>query len=157
MEKEEIRKMMDEMPDKMNGMKMVQNLALTAESDGKPILYYHSTDLADSLNALKDYCYKQANEAGWHKNPREIGTMLMLIVSEVAEAMEGSRKGLQDDHLPHRSMLEVELADALIRICDLAGREGLDLGGAVVEKLRYNLKREDHKLENRAKEGGKQF
>lgn len=43
-----------------------------------------------------------------------------------------------DDKIPHRSMLEVELADALIRICDMAGGLGLDLEGAVLEKLEYN-------------------
>ncbi|XUM19805.1 hypothetical protein ACRAVF_19255 [Bradyrhizobium oligotrophicum S58] len=44
----------------------------------------------------------------------------MLIVSEIAEAMEGERKSLMDDHLPHRKMVEVELADTLIlhfRLC----------------------------------------
>tara|TARA_B100000902_G_C27315541_1_gene921081 strand:- start:2296 stop:2832 length:537 start_codon:yes stop_codon:yes gene_type:complete len=48
-------------------------------------------------------------------------TKLMLTVSEVAEAMEGDRKDLMDDKLPHRKMLEVELADALIRTVDLMG------------------------------------
>lgn len=108
-------------------------------------------------NQLVQLCHGLAKEAGWHEKPRETGTCLMLIVSEVAEAMEGDRKGLMDDHLPHRKMIEVELADAVIRICDLAGREGLDLGGALVEKLKYNQQRADHKPENRAKEGGKSY
>jgi len=58
---------------------------------------------------------------------------LMLIVSEIAEAMEGHRKGLMDDKLPTRPMLEVELADAVIRIFDLGGGLSLDLGGAIAE------------------------
>ncbi len=86
-----------------------------------------------------------------------VAEKLCLSHSEVSEAMEGYRKGLQDDHLPHRSMLEVELAYAVIRIADLAGALGLDLGGAIAEKLRYNQQRADHKPENRAKEGGKAF
>ena len=79
----------------------------------------------------------------------------MLIVSEIAEAKEGHRKGLMDDHLPDRPMIEVELADAMIRIGDLAGALGLDLGGAVIAKMRYNQTRSDHKLANRRKPGGK--
>jgi len=109
------------------------------------------------VNGLVNYCHQQAKNAGWHDKPRETGTCLMLIVSEIAEAMEGDRKGLMDDHLPHRKMFEVELADAAIRIFDLAGREGVDLGGAIVEKLAYNLNRADHKIENRELAGGKKY
>ena len=90
-------------------------------------------------------------------NPLCFSNKLMLIVSEVAEAMEGDRKGLKDDKLPHRDMREVELADAVIRIFDLAGGYGLDLKGAITEKLEYNQRREDHKLQARANEGGKSY
>ena len=86
-----------------------------------------------------------------------VPTKLMLIVSELAEAMEGHRKNLNDDKLPHRPMLEVELVDAIIRIFDLAGRLKLDLGGAYVEKMAYNASRADHKPEARAAENGKKY
>jgi hypothetical protein len=33
---------------------------------------------------------------------RNKGELMMLMVSEIAEAMEGVRKNLQDDKLPHR-------------------------------------------------------
>lgn len=111
----------------------------------------------DSLEEIQRKCYEQSRDMGWHSKPREIGTRLALIHSEISEALEGARKGLQDDHLPHRSMLEVELADAIIRILDLGGSENLDLAGAVAEKLKYNANRADHKLENREKQGGKKF
>ncbi|MBP8006776.1 MAG: hypothetical protein KAZ18_07780 [Acinetobacter sp.] len=88
---------------------------------------------------------------------RNIPEMLCLIHSEISEAMEGHRKNLMDDKLPHRSMLEVELADAVIRICDMAGGLGLDLDSAINEKLEFNKKRADHKIENRLTENGKKF
>lgn len=88
---------------------------------------------------------------------RNKGELLMLIVSEVAEAMEGERKDLMDDKLPHRKMAEVELADALIRILDYAAGFNYDLQGALVEKMAYNANREDHKHEARRIAGGKQF
>lgn len=116
------------------------------------------------LGALQNACYTASKNAGWYTNiktgrPLEVnkGERLMLIVSEIAEAMEGERKDLMDDHLPHRKMAEVELADAIIRICDYAGYCDYDLAGAVLDKLQYNANRADHKLENRKKENGKKF
>jgi NTP pyrophosphatase (non-canonical NTP hydrolase) len=79
------------------------------------------------------------------------------LPSEIAEAMEGERKDLQDDHLPHRKMAEVELADALIRIFDYAGEYGYDLDGAVSEKLEYNAKRQDHTFAARQAVNGKKW
>ena len=62
-----------------------------------------------------------------------------------------------DDHLPHRKMEEVEMADCIIRIMDYCGRFDLDIGGAIKEKLEYNKNRADHKLSNRKKDNGKKF
>ena len=84
-----------------------------------------------------------------------IMSKLMLSVSELSEGMEGVRKGLQDDKLPHRTMLEVELADCIIRCFDLGGGLGFDLGSAIAEKMAFNAQREDHKRENRHTAGGK--
>lgn len=119
---------------------------------------------AGELQAL---CHELAARSGWWTSrltgkPLDftqvnIGEKLMLIVSEVAEGMEGHRKDLMDDKLPHRKMLEVELADALIRIFDLAGFLQFDLAGAVIEKLAFNQQRPDHKIENRNAPGGKAY
>lgn len=133
-----------------------------------------------AVNLLVTACHEAAHGAGWWTHlptgtslrslVREpagkweemiagalVSQKLCLIHSEVSEAMEGSRKGLMDDKLPHRTMLEVELADAIIRIADLAGALALDLGGAVAEKMAYNAEREDHKPESRMADGGKSY
>lgn len=88
---------------------------------------------------------------------RNVGELLMLSVSELAEAMEGHRKNLQDDKLPHRKMFEVEIADCLIRLLDIAGGLGLDLGGAFEEKMAYNAVRVDHTHEARKAADGKKY
>lgn len=88
---------------------------------------------------------------------RNKGELLALIHSEISEALEGERKNLMDDKLPHRKMAEVELVDAIIRILDYAAGFGYDLQGAFDEKMAYNATREDHKHEARRIANGKQF
>lgn len=116
------------------------------------------------MRNLNDYAEQshEDNKQWWRDadgNPieRNKGELLMLMVSEIAEAMEGERKGLMDDKLPHRRMAEVELADTLIRIFDYAGALGYDLEGAYQEKRAYNAAREDHKHEARARADGKKW
>ena len=114
------------------------------------------------LNNLARDCHA-ANQTWWHdpvtgeRLNRNKGELLMLIVSEIAEAMEGERKNLMDDKLPHRRMAEVELADALIRIFDYAGAYGFDLDGAVTEKLAFNAQRADHRPQARLADKGKKW
>lgn len=120
--------------------------------------------MKEEINKLRDVCYKASFDAGWHTNietgeliERNKGEMIALIHSEISEALEGERKSLMDDHLPNRKMVEVEMADTVIRIMDYCGRFGYDIGGALVDKLEYNRNRKDHKIENRVKDGGKKF
>lgn len=112
------------------------------------------TDLHTGKELTGEYVYMKTPHL---TPPRNIGELLCLVHSEISEAMEGARKGLMDDKLPHRPMLEVELADAVIRCFDMAGGLGLDLSGAIAEKMTFNASRADHKLENRRAEGGKAF
>jgi NTP pyrophosphatase (non-canonical NTP hydrolase) len=88
---------------------------------------------------------------------RNKGELIALMHSELSEALEGERKDLMDDTLPHRKMAEVELVDTIIRIFDYAAAFGYDLQGAFDEKMAYNSTRQDHKHEARKIAGGKQF
>lgn len=113
------------------------------------------------LNTLANYIHG-LNYRWWHDKSgnrleRNRGELLCLIHSEISEAMEGERKSLMDDKLPHRPMAEVELADALIRILDYAAGFGYDIEGAVREKLEFNKTRHDHTHEARAQANGKKF
>lgn len=126
----------------------------------------HKNYIAEAARLLQEKCHGASRDAGWwvdkdgksiKDNPYCFSNKLALIHSEVSEAMEGDRKGLMDDKLRHREMREVELADAVIRIFDLAGAYGMDLGAAIAEKMEFNKVRPDHKMANRKAAGGKSY
>lgn len=88
------------------------------------------------------------NATWWHDQngnrlERNKGELLMLVVSEIAEAMEGLRKNLMDDHLPHRKMVEVELADTAIRLFDFAA----GFGYSISDDLGLMILGDDNKAE----------
>jgi len=114
---------------------------------------------------LNDYAQEvhEANKKWWtdletgQPIERNTGQLLMLCVSELAEAMEGDRKNLMDDKLPHRKMFDVELVDCFIRLADLFGAKNIPFEEIYQEKMAYNSRRADHKIENRKLENGKKY
>lgn len=73
-------------------------------------------------------------EMGWwtiddygETRERNIGELLCLVHSEISEAVTGWGEGMMDDKLPHRPMLDVELADTAIRILDILGWKQWDI------------------------------
>src|SRR5690606_34482374 len=78
--------------------------------------------LIEGLGVSTVICHGLALRAGWWTDPvtgepkdRNDGECIALMHSELSEALEGIRKNSNDDHLPHRKSVEVELADTLIR------------------------------------------
>lgn len=140
-------------------------IAFLAENNG--VFIGQSDSAYCGMQDAVALCHYLALRSGWWEQQKYmvndgyetegLATKIVLIHSEVSEALEGLRKDKMDDHLPHRKAVEVELADAMIRIMDLAGYMKLDLAGAIIEKLAYNQQRADHKPENRAADGGKKF
>lgn len=72
---------------------------------------------------------------------RNVGEKLALIHSEVSEAMEADRKGLQSDHIGGFTGVEEEMADIIIRVLDFCHENNLRLGAAIQAKMVYNLSR----------------
>jgi NTP pyrophosphatase (non-canonical NTP hydrolase) len=111
-------------------------------------------DLAAEVHAANARWWYDENGVRLQRNK---GELIALMHSELSEALEGERKDLPDDHLPHRRMAEVEMADVLIRLLDYCGAHGYDLQGACEEKLAYNAKRKDHTRAARNAKHGKKF
>lgn len=93
----------------------------------------------DSFNFIAIGIHSNAVAHGWWDEPREDGTLIALIMSEAAEALEALRKGNKpDEHCPQFSGAEVELADVIIRIMDMAEARGWNVAGAIVAKHEFN-------------------
>lgn len=100
-----------------------------------------------NLNELKDRAYSIAKAHGWHDKELSDETYLMLIITEIAEAVQADRKGIRPDIEGYKEFVEShdetaityafdkyikgcveeELADVVIRCLDFAGLHGWDL------------------------------
>ena len=116
-----------------------------------------------NLNKLRDEAYSIAKAKGWHEEEHSDEHLLMLIITEIAEAVQADRKNnhadiakfkeWQGNSLPLseetrirrfkedfeayiKDSVEDELADACIRLLDLAGLRKADLGETNEDELR---------------------
>jgi len=83
---------------------------------------------------ITDWRQRKGFTTGWHNFPEK----LMLIVTELGEAMEAYRLWLPRRDEAARHAIEEELADTLIRLLDLTAAVGMDMGAAVERKMGVN-------------------
>lgn len=119
-----------------------------------------------NLNELRDKAYQCAVKHGWHEENLSNEHFLCLVISELMEAVEADRKGIKSQavrfnkdmyYLIHelklygekydkayieifnryiKDSVEDELADACIRLLDLAGLRSVDLGEVDFDELK---------------------
>jgi NTP pyrophosphatase (non-canonical NTP hydrolase) len=87
-----------------------------------------------------DFCHSSAKNKGFWEKERNVGEMLMLVVSELGEAIEAHRTGLAG--LEAKDTFEDELADTAIRLFDMCGGLGIDLEKQIEWKMGFNQSRE---------------
>lgn len=97
-----------------------------------------------NLNELRDKAYQCAVSHGWHEKDLSDEHFLCLVISELMEAVEADRKGMHADfdafnkycdridfkenfERQIKGTVEEELADAFIRLFDLAGYKEIDI------------------------------
>lgn len=113
----------------------------------------------NSINKLAEAAYKNAVDKGFYENKAfNLAEKLLLIHSEVSEALEADRRGsyirrvvviellqIKDDKdfeeafkVQAKDTFGDELADIMIRVMDLATHKGIDLESYIQAKMRYN-------------------
>ena len=117
-----------------------------------------------SLNKASKAIFKQNKEKGFHDGKLERGTYLMLIVSELSEALECDRKEMRCSKRDIRKALtllkngkneeflkfyreriketfETEIIDSIMRTLDLCGLLNIDIESLIELKMLYNKSR----------------
>lgn len=115
------------------------------------------------LNQLAEQIYQMNKEKGFWDKEINIGEKLMLVTSELAEALEADRKGMNNPNLKNflkeidkpltkeefqqafrfniKDHFQDEIADAIIRLFDLCGGLGINIETHIALKLAYNQTR----------------
>lgn len=98
----------------------------------------------ESFNTLAQAVHENAREKGFWDQPRNNGEMIALMHEELSEALSCLRKAPEgpDSHCMEYRGVEVELADLVIRLMDMAHSRGYDVAEALVAKMAYNQGRE---------------
>lgn len=117
-------------------------------------------DFRTHVNEIARKIHQTAVDKGWWKEEQDVLEILrasdkpeladkvqlwytmaklLLMISEIAEGLEGLRhKNPASDHIPQFSAAEEEMADVFIRMMDLAEKRGWRIAEAVEAKMAFN-------------------
>lgn len=107
-------------------------------------------DCSITIKELCERAYENSAAKGFHDNyedtPERFSQRLMLIVSELVEAMEERRTGHAPNELYYGEKTKpegvpAEIADVFIRLGDLCTEYRIDIERAIIEKMLYNATR----------------
>ena len=99
--------------------------------------------MIEGLNNLSKTIHELTRSKGFWDKPRDPLSVLMLIVTEVAEAGEDYRDGLELNEIRYKPSgkpigIPTEMADIIIRVLDACAAWDIDIEKAIQEKFEYN-------------------
>lgn len=118
--------------------------------------------MSKTIKEWQQEIYQNNKEKGFWDSERNFGELLMLVVSELGEALEAHRKNkisnierykeyvllkpIDSDEIISfekyiKDTVEDEIADAVIRLLDLSEGLGIDLEWHIEQKVAYNKTR----------------
>jgi len=120
--------------------------------------------IVKGLNKAAETVHAANVKKGFYDEPSDFGTRIMLIVCELAEAVEADRdgkrceqaelelaaeaNGLGEETFPEifrdmvKDTVEDEIADSFIRLLDLCGQLQIDIDKHINTKFAFNATRE---------------
>ena len=98
------------------------------------------------IKPISEEIHQTAVEKGWWEKPRSFTDVMMMIVTECAEAVEHYRNGAPINQLFYEGDnkpdgVPAEMADILIRVFDACVEYDIDIEEALEVKIKYNKSR----------------
>jgi NTP pyrophosphatase (non-canonical NTP hydrolase) len=102
-------------------------------------------DLCKGLNESAKFIHDINVSKGFWDKERNVGELLMLVVTELSEALEAHRKdnfANPNSNDLAKDTFEDEIADSFIRLLDLCNALDIDIEKHIQLKVAYNQTRE---------------
>lgn len=96
---------------------------------------------ANTIRSIQQQLKQYTKDKGWDDD-RSFSDLVLLMVTELAEAVEPYRDWWKEDEIRvvhgKPEGIPVELADCVIRILTFCNKFGIDLQDCVLQKMEYN-------------------